>query len=93
MRVSFDAMESLDQYMLRQTAALTADVTSWYEEFAFHKVYQRMNNFCIVDLSAFYFDVLKDRLYTYAPKSRARRSAQTAIWRWEKRWSACWPRS
>ena len=40
-----------------------------------------MNHFCIVDLSAFYFDVLKDRLYISAPKSPARRSAQTAIWR------------
>ena len=40
-----------------------------------------MNDFCIVDLSAFYLDVLKDRLYISAPKSQARRSAQTAIWR------------
>ena len=53
----------------------------WYDEFAFHKIYHRVNHFCIVDLSAFYFDVLKDRLYISAPKSQARRSAQTAIWR------------
>src|ERR1022692_2153468 len=52
-----------------------------YEEFAFHKIYHRVNHFCIVDLSAFYFDVLKDRLYISAPKSQGRRSAQTAIWR------------
>ena len=52
-----------------------------YDEFAFHKIYHRVNHFCIVDLSAFYFDVLKDRLYISAPKSQARRSAQTAIWR------------
>ncbi len=79
--VAFEEMESLDQHMLRQTCALATDVQKWYDEFAFHKIYQRVNNFCIVDLSAFYFDVLKDRLYTYAPKSAARRSAQTAIWR------------
>jgi len=79
--VPFDEMESLDQHMLRQTCSLAADVRSWYDEFAFHKIYQRVNNFCIVDLSAFYFDVLKDRLYTFARKSRARQSAQTAIWR------------
>ena len=79
--VRFDEMESLDQHMLRQTCSLATDVRTWYDEFAFHKIYQRVNNFCIVDLSAFYFDVLKDRLYTYAPKSQARRSAQTAIWR------------
>ncbi len=77
----FDELPSLDQYMLRQTSALIADVRRWYDEFAFHKIYHRVNHFCIVDLSAFYFDVLKDRLYTSAPKSRARRAAQTAIWR------------
>src|SRR5262249_36891667 len=43
--------------------------------------YQRINHFCVVELSAFYFDVLKDRLYTYAPHSPGRRAAQTAIWR------------
>ncbi len=47
----------------------------------FHRLYQRLKDFCIVDLSAIYFDVLKDRLYTSAPKSLARRSAQTALWR------------
>ncbi len=79
--VPFEKMEELDQYMLRQTCAFAADVRNGYDEFAFHKIYQRVNNFCIVDLSAFYFDVLKDRLYISAPKSEARRSAQTAIWR------------
>jgi isoleucyl-tRNA synthetase len=79
--VLFDNMQDLDRYMLRQTAAFAADVRSWYDEFAFHKIYHRVNHFCIVDLSAFYFDVLKDRLYISAPRSNARRSAQTAIWR------------
>ena len=78
--VPFDKMEALDQYMLRQMAAFASDVRKWYDEFAFHKIYHRVNHFCIVDLSAFYFDVLKDRLYISAPKSQARRSAQTAIW-------------
>jgi isoleucyl-tRNA synthetase len=79
--VPFDQMEALDQYMLRQTCGFAADVRTAYEEFAFHKIYHRVNHFCIVDLSAFYFDVLKDRLYISAPKSRGRRSAQTAVWR------------
>jgi len=79
--VPFDQMEALDQYMLRETCAFAADVRRWYDEFAFHRIYQRVNHFCIVDLSAFYFDVLKDRLYIFAPHSQARRSAQTAIWR------------
>jgi isoleucyl-tRNA synthetase len=78
--VPFDKMEAIDQYMLRQTAAFASDVRKWYDEFAFHKIYHRVNHFCIVDLSAFYFYVLKDRLYISAPKSQARRSAQTATW-------------
>lgn len=79
--VAFKSMDALDQYMLRQTLAFASDVKSSYDEFAFHKIYHRLNHFCIVDLSAFYFDVLKDRLYISVPKSKARRSAQTAIWR------------
>jgi isoleucyl-tRNA synthetase len=79
--VALDQMEELDQYMLRQTCSFTADVRTAYDEFTFHRIYHRVNHFCIVDLSAFYFDVLKDRLYISAPKSQARRSAQTAIWR------------
>ncbi len=79
--VPFDQMEALDQYILRQTCVFVADVRHAYEEFAFHKIYHRLNHFAIVDLSAFYFDVLKDRLYILAPKAQARRSAQTAIWR------------
>ena len=77
----FEKLEPLDQYMLRQTAAMAADVTRWYDEFAFHKIYQRVLNFCVVDLSAFYFDILKDRLYISAPNSVGRRAAQTATWR------------
>src|SRR5579862_30526 len=79
--VNYDQMESLDQYMLRQTVSFADDVRKAYEDFAFHRIYHRLNHFSIVDLSAFYFDVLKDRLYIFAPKSQARRSAQTAIWR------------
>ncbi len=79
--VAFEKLEAIDQYMLRETAALTADVLRWYEEFAFHKIYQRINHFCVVELSAFYFDIVKDRLYTFAPANPARRAAQTAIWR------------
>jgi isoleucyl-tRNA synthetase len=79
--VPFEQMEPIDQYALLLATSFAVDVLKSYDEFAFHKIYQRANNFCIVDLSAFYFDVLKDRLYTSAPKSRKRRSAQTALWR------------
>ncbi len=79
--VPYEKLEALDQYMLRQTWALVRDVRNWYDDFAFHKIYHRVNHFCVVDLSAFYFDVIKDRLYTYAANSAGRRSAQTAVWR------------
>ncbi len=79
--VPFDQMEELDKYMLRQTCAFAADVKNSYDDFAFHKIYHHVNHFCIVDLSAFYFDVLKDRLYISGTKSQKRRSAQTAVWR------------
>jgi isoleucyl-tRNA synthetase len=79
--VPFEKLEDIDQYMLRLTATLAADVTRWYDEFAFHRIYHRVNHYCVAELSAFYFDVLKDRLYISAPKSQARRAAQTAIWR------------
>jgi isoleucyl-tRNA synthetase len=78
--VAFDQMQPIDQYMLRQAVEVSADVQRSYEEFAFHKIYHRINNFCGVELSAFYFDVLKDRLYTSRRKSLSRRAAQTAIW-------------
>jgi isoleucyl-tRNA synthetase len=79
--VSFAEMEAIDQYILLRAAELTTDVRQHHDSFTFHKAYQRLKDFCIVDLSAIYFDVLKDRLYTSAPKSRARRSAQTALYR------------
>jgi isoleucyl-tRNA synthetase len=78
---AFEQMQPIDQYMLRQAVEVSADVQRSYEEFAFHKIYHRINNFCGVELSAFYFDVLKDRLYTSGRKSVSRRAAQTAIWR------------
>ena len=78
--VPFEKLEAIDQYMLRQTVELAEQVVRWYDEFAFHKIYQRVNAFGVVELSAFYFDVLKDRLYVSAPNSIGRRAAQTAIW-------------
>jgi isoleucyl-tRNA synthetase len=71
----------LDAYMLARTGLLVKDVTRWYDEMAFHRVYHAVNEFCIVELSALYLDVLKDRMYTFAPSSLERRSAQTALWR------------
>ncbi len=79
--VEFGEMNPLDQFFLLRAADLTLDVRDHYKTFTFQRVYQRLKDFCIVDLSAIYFDILKDRLYTAAPKSLARRSAQTALYR------------
>src|SRR5947209_2505165 len=79
--LKFEEMLPLDQYMLLRTAEVSEHVRKCYESFEFHRIYHQVNEFCTVDLSNVYFDVLKDRLYTSAPKSRARRSAQTAAWR------------
>ena len=70
----------LDRYMLARTRELTENILGWYERFEFHRVYHAVNEFAIVDLSAFYLDVLKDRMYTFAPTSQERRSAQTVLW-------------
>jgi isoleucyl-tRNA synthetase len=78
--VPHSEMPSLDQFMLRQMATLNGQVTDWYDVFAFHRIYHRITEFCVVDLSSFYFDILKDRLYTFGAKSRERRAAQTALW-------------
>ncbi|HLJ78548.1 MAG TPA: class I tRNA ligase family protein, partial [Acidobacteriaceae bacterium] len=86
-RVADDQLLPLDRYMLARTRQLVEEVagadgkSGWYGDFQFHRVYHAVNEFCIVDLSSFYLDVLKDRLYTFAPASRERRSAQTVLWR------------
>ena len=74
-------LDELDQWILVRAEDLVARSRIWYDEFAFHKVYRAVYDFATADLSNIYFDVLKDRLYTSATKSKARRSAQTALYR------------
>jgi isoleucyl-tRNA synthetase len=69
----------IDRFVLHRLAQLVLRVRTAYEDYEFHAVYHGLHNFCAVDLSAFYLDVLKDRLYTSPPASRLRRSAQTAM--------------
>src|SRR5207245_2825505 len=76
-----DQLEEIDRWMLDRTAELVKQCREWYANYEFHRVYHAIHDYCVVDLSAFYFDVLKDRLYTKAAKSNSRRSAQTAIWK------------
>ena len=79
--VAWEQMEPLDQYMLARCAELVGKCRVSYDAFEFHRVYHALNEFCNSELSAFYLDVLKDRLYTLAPKDTRRLSAQTAIWK------------
>jgi isoleucyl-tRNA synthetase len=76
-----DQLEEIDRWMLERTAELSRKCREWYAGYDFHRVYHAIHDYCVVDLSSFYFDVLKDRLYTKAPRSHSRRSAQTAIWK------------
>jgi isoleucyl-tRNA synthetase len=80
-QVAESDLTPLDRYMLAKTRDLAEKILGWYEAFEFHRVYQAVNEFAIVDLSAFYLDVLKDRMYTFSPTSAARRSAQTVLWK------------
>jgi len=70
----------IDRWALARAAQVQAEILGHYERFEFHPIVARVQVFCAEDLGAFYLDVLKDRLYTTAPASRARRSAQTALW-------------
>jgi isoleucyl-tRNA synthetase len=79
--VAFAQMEPLDQYILARTAELDCKIRKAYDDFEFHRAYHALNEYTNSDLSALYLDVLKDRLYTFAPNHPARRSAQTALWR------------
>lgn len=73
-------MLEVDRYALARAAQLQAEILAHYEVYEFHPVVAKLQVYCSEDLGAFYLDVLKDRLYTTAPKSLARRSAQTALW-------------
>ncbi|HEX2862152.1 MAG TPA: class I tRNA ligase family protein, partial [Lacunisphaera sp.] len=73
------AMDALDRWALHQAATLINECTRAYDAYEFHRVYQLCNQFCAVTLSAFYHDILKDRLYTLGSAHPLRRSSQTAI--------------
>lgn len=70
----------IDRYALALTRELQASCRADYDKYEFHRVVQALQTFCSEDLGGFYLDILKDRLYTTAPKSVARRSAQSALW-------------
>ncbi|MES2183474.1 MAG: isoleucine--tRNA ligase [Pseudomonadota bacterium] len=70
----------IDRYALARAAQFQQEILAHYEVYEFHPVVAKLQLYCSEDLGGFYLDILKDRLYTTAPKSLARRSAQTTLW-------------
>jgi len=75
----WDEMIALDQWAVSRAFELQNEVVTAYRNYELHDIYQKVHNFCVVDLSGFYLDIIKDRLYTTRTDSRPRRSAQTAM--------------
>ncbi len=79
-KVEYNNLTDIDKWILARLNNLTKRVLKGYDEFEFHIVYHMIHNFCVVDLSNFYLDVLKDRMYCEPTNSKERRSTQTAIY-------------
>jgi isoleucyl-tRNA synthetase len=78
--VSWNALVAIDQWAVGKAFALQNDVVTAFRNYEFHDIYQRVHNFCVVELGGFYLDIIKDRLYTTGAGSLPRRSAQTAMY-------------
>mgnify|MGYP001807872081 FL=1 len=78
--VAIDDLLEIDKYILHRFKLLNEKILEAFENYEFHVFYHSFYNFCVVDLSAFYLDILKDRLYTYPKKSKERRSGQTVLY-------------
>jgi isoleucyl-tRNA synthetase len=78
--VAFDDLVAIDQWATAKAFALQTDVVTAYRNYEFHDIYQKIHNFCVVELGGFYLDIIKDRLYTTGADSAPRRSAQTTLY-------------
>ncbi|MBC8389965.1 MAG: class I tRNA ligase family protein [Actinobacteria bacterium] len=78
--VSYDKLKELDRLVLSNFQSLVERVNECYDKFEFHSLYHEIHNFCAVDLSSFYLDIIKDRLYTAFADSEERRAAQTVLY-------------
>jgi len=81
MMVPYDEMEEIDQWALMQLNLLIKKVEEAFARYEFHGFIHNIHNFCVVDMSNFYLDVIKDRLYTYTESDKKRRSGQSAMYR------------
>ena len=80
-QVAYGDMIELDQWAVTRCNDLVAECRRHYDGYEFHSVYRAIYNFCVIDMSNFYLDIIKDRLYCEAPGSFPRKSAQSAIYR------------
>lgn len=78
--IAYDDLEEIDKWALLKLNKLVKDCTKAYDEYDFNKAYQAINTFCVIDMSNFYLDIIKDRLYTAKPNSKERRAAQTVMY-------------
>ena len=77
--VQYDELKNIDKFALHKLNKLIAEVTEAFENYEFYKYFQCLQNFAAVDLSSFYLDIVKDRLYTAGKKSLSRRACQTVL--------------
>ena len=75
-----EQLVALDRWALERACELQTEIEAAYRDYQFHLIYQKVHNFCVVDLGGYYLDIIKDRLYTTPKHSHPRRSAQTAMW-------------
>ncbi len=78
--VPMEQMVQLDRWVVGQTAKLQQEIIGYYNSYELHMIYQKLHNFCVVELGGFYLDIIKDRQYTVKADALARRSAQTALY-------------
>ncbi len=78
-RVPLNELSGLDAYILQRLREVVEEINADFDRYEFFKYYQVLQNFCVVDLSSFYFDIVKDRLYTSGQKSTDRRAVQTVL--------------
>jgi len=78
--VGWDGLVAIDRWAIAKAFALQTEILTAYRNYAFHDIYQKLHNFCVVELGGFYLDIIKDRLYTTGRHSVPRRSAQTAMY-------------
>ena len=78
--VAYKDLQEIDKWALTKLNRLIEDCTSSYDKYEFNSAYRALNQFCVVDMSSFYLDIIKDRLYTSKPNSIERRAAQTTMY-------------